>query len=831
MRKIKKINGFLVVKFNDREKREYEGTALGEYGVIDAEVYTGNLDIDRGAMEYDDADTLEVAVELARGLESEEDITGEPPTYTAAVETNESYTEETVEPAALIEGWTRRLATRVKSKHYPDTDPRTAAHELYGFKMALHQIGFLPESEVITDPDTFGAGRLDGPMPRNPEELLAFVCDERCKNRAGHTQEELDTICAKCPLGQLYEDAEAQDLRIRERSERALREHIEGVRRAEDTVTALLGGHEALAYLDGLYDFIRGSEFLLLFSDEEGYILYARGDEDISRTARENGLVKGACRSESRLGTNGIGTVLVDRIPLQVFGAEHYYEVHANWACSGASVFLPDGDIGGVVCLSGMAEHVNDHTLGMVVAAADAISRQLKLKDAYDQLSKSYRNLSAIIETVPTAMCLLDESLHVVAFNTQATRQLALAPAELSGADFLEVLGCGAVTAEDIKTSLSNRTISFERGEGKHTISLSVESTGHQEYVAQIEQLSSLHKRVNNIMGNEAHFRFQDIIGISPAMGEAVRMAKIAAQNDASVFLSGESGTGKELFAQAIHNASSRRRGPFIAVNCGALPKSLIEAELFGYEGGSFTGARRDGCAGKFELANGGTIFLDEIGDMPVDVQITLLRVLQNREVRRIGASKALRIDVRVITATNRDLEQLVDSKVFREDLFYRINVFRINIPSLRERTGDVRQLAGFFLAKYSDIRPGGRVEGFTAEALAMMEAYPWPGNVRQLENSVERAVYLAEGELVTAAELPPEVRAFQGSAPSPAVPAAEGESPSGGEGEDEAARIQDMLHRTHGNVMEAARLLGISRRTLYRKLQRYHIDYSSHRI
>ena len=254
MRKIKKINGFLVVKFNDREKREYEGTALGEYGVIDAEVYTGNLDIDRGAMEYDDADTLEVAVELARGLESEEDITDEPPTYTAAVETNESYTEEAVEPAALIEGWTRRLATQVKSKHYPDTDPRTAAHELYGFKMALHQIGFLPESEVITDPDTFGAGRLDGPMPRNPEELLAFVCDERCKNRAGHTQEELDAICAKCPLGQLYEDAEAQDLRIRERSERALREHIEGVRHAEDTVTALLGGHEALAYLAALRD-------------------------------------------------------------------------------------------------------------------------------------------------------------------------------------------------------------------------------------------------------------------------------------------------------------------------------------------------------------------------------------------------------------------------------------------------------------------------------------------------------------------------------------------------------------------------------------------------
>lgn len=165
MRKIKKINGFLVVKFNDREKREYEGTALGEYGVIDAEVYTGNLDIDRGAMEYDDADTLEVAVELARGLESEEDITDEPPTYTAAVETNESYTEEAVEPAALIEGWTRRLATQVKSKHYPDTDPRTAAHELYGFKMALHQIGFLPENDCTIYRNVFRmAVDVDGQM-------------------------------------------------------------------------------------------------------------------------------------------------------------------------------------------------------------------------------------------------------------------------------------------------------------------------------------------------------------------------------------------------------------------------------------------------------------------------------------------------------------------------------------------------------------------------------------------------------------------------------------------------------------------------------------------
>ena len=598
----------------------------------------------------------------------------------------------------------------------------------------------------------------------------------------------------------------------------------------------------AFPYLDGLYDFIRGSEFLLLFSDEEGYILYARGDEDISRTARENGLVKGACRSESRLGTNGIGTVLVDRIPLQVFGAEHYYEVHANWACSGASVFLPDGDIGGVVCLSGMAEHVNDHTLGMVVAAADAISRQLKLKDAYDQLSKSYRNLSAIIETVPTAMCLLDESLHVVAFNTQATRQLALAPAELSGADFLEVLGCGAVTAEDIKTSLSNRTISFERGEGKHTISLSVESTGHQEYVAQIEQLSSLHKRVNNIMGNEAHFRFQDIIGISPAMGEAVRMAKIAAQNDASVFLSGESGTGKELFAQAIHNASSRRRGPFIAVNCGALPKSLIEAELFGYEGGSFTGARRDGCAGKFELANGGTIFLDEIGDMPVDVQITLLRVLQNREVRRIGASKALRIDVRVITATNRDLEQLVDSKVFREDLFYRLNVLTLKIPPLRERVEDIPDLANLFL------RESGGKCCLTPAAEKVLTSYGWPGNARQLRHFMEKVRIICDSSVISGEaagyviqnyEPPCEMEqrgnssGFLGSNGTGNYKATKGRVNRNQEepGQENISReiteacLAQAIEQAGGNKTEAARILGIHRSTIWRYIKKFGME------
>lgn len=217
MRKIKKINGFLVVKFNDREKREYEGTALGEYGVIDAELYTGNLDIDRGAMEYDDADSLEVAVELARGLESEEDITDEPPTYTVITESDDTFTEEEVNPQLMIEGWDTQLKTQIKSKHHPDVDPRAAAYALYGFKVAFNRLGLLPDCETYVDPDHFAPAVGQGPLPRSPEDMLTHICDNICKERIpGRTQEQLDAICEKCAVDRLYQEADSRQLRARE---------------------------------------------------------------------------------------------------------------------------------------------------------------------------------------------------------------------------------------------------------------------------------------------------------------------------------------------------------------------------------------------------------------------------------------------------------------------------------------------------------------------------------------------------------------------------------------------------------------------------------------
>ena len=221
MRKMKKINGFLVVRFNDREKRDYP--QLGNFGVIDAESYTGDIDIDRGAMEYDDADTIEVAVEQARGLDAEQDYSDEPPVYTVTVETAEGSNAEEVSPQLLINGWEQQLETQVKSEHYKDVDPRTAAHELYGFKVALNRLGLLSHDETAVDPDHFAPGMADSPLPKEPEELLAYVCDEVCKHPDKCTgQDELDTACAKCSVGRLMGDAKDRDLRIMEAAKKWL---------------------------------------------------------------------------------------------------------------------------------------------------------------------------------------------------------------------------------------------------------------------------------------------------------------------------------------------------------------------------------------------------------------------------------------------------------------------------------------------------------------------------------------------------------------------------------------------------------------------------------
>lgn len=310
------------------------------------------------------------------------------------------------------------------------------------------------------------------------------------------------------------------------------------------------------------------------------------------------------------------------------------------------------------------------------------------------------------------------------------------------------------------------------------------------------------------------------LVGSSPAMLEVYKLVARVSEGKSTVLLQGESGTGKELIARAIHANSPRRDKPFVPVNCGALPDTLLESEMFGYEKGAFTGAVGT-KAGLFEAANGGTLFLDEIGDLGPALQVKLVRVMQDHEVRRVGGTTSLKVDVRIIVATNRDLEQFVKEGKFRDDLYYRLNVVRITLPTLVERKEDIPMLAHHFLQKYA----GGSaraVRGFLPDTMALLKQYRWPGNVRELENAIERAVSLSHGPLLTPDDLPAALRQPESQV---------GDKPEVSDQQDavcltleevEKRHLIRVLKETKGNKAKAAKILGIDRRTLYRMAERF---------
>jgi len=322
----------------------------------------------------------------------------------------------------------------------------------------------------------------------------------------------------------------------------------------------------------------------------------------------------------------------------------------------------------------------------------------------------------------------------------------------------------------------------------------------HQEL---LEENLSLRQRL------EDHYRFENIITKSSKMQRVIEVIKIVAKSNATALITGESGTGKELVARAIHSQSHRQGKPFVAVSCAALPESLLESELFGHEKGSFTGAYAQ-KKGKFEFANRGTLFLDEVGEMSANIQVHLLRVLEEKEFTRVGGNEPIKVDVRVISATNKDLKRAIATGEFREDLYYRLNVVTIELPPLRERKEDVPLLAQHFLNKFA-LENQKEITGFSPEATEFLLGYDWPGNVRELENAIERAVILAKDSLITVADLPQENISLARSAPT-------GKSLK----ELEKDHLLNILNETGGNYSETARILGITRMTLYNKAREY---------
>ena len=580
---------------------------------------------------------------------------------------------------------------------------------------------------------------------------------------------------------------------------------------------ALKRNHELLEssipIMEKLFSSISAAHSVIGLADSSGLILHVVGhEEDINALSV---FQKGLFSTEEHSGTNGIGTGLIERRAIEIIGAEHYYGNATEWSCCSAPIYN-ESTLVGILNISINVQNHHLHTIGMVEAAAYAVSEQLRLR-------LLLKEQNAMLEFLDEGVLILDGERRIRAMNNKARAMLGTGSSSGNGLPVGANLDEIILSSEGLDTMLASRrrvndretTLKLAHGSFQYAVSCApIEDGG---FIITLRSVKRMREYVTRMMSSGAAYSFENIVGDSTAIREVIRLARRASQSDITTLVLGESGTGKELFAQSIHNASARSGGPFVVVNCGAIPRTLLESELFGYEDGAFTGARRQGKPGKFELADGGTVFLDEIGELPLDAQASLLRLLQESEVVRVGGTTAKHIDIRVLAATNRDLEEAVRQKTFRNDLYYRLNVLSITIPPLRDRKTDIRLLSAFFLEKFSRAlgRPGA---GFTEEALEALSLYSWPGNVRELENVIERTINISASPLIQVSDLPAHIIQSR----SPEMPVTSGAHASRNNllKTQEMETIMEMLRQTQGNMRLAAQELGIARCVLYRKVK-----------
>ena len=571
---------------------------------------------------------------------------------------------------------------------------------------------------------------------------------------------------------------------------------------------------------------------MVLITDARGDVVRLYGRSAAIEELRRIGITENVSLSEQTVGTNAFGTCIYTRKPVYIHGEEHYQDALSPYTSYAAPIYDERSEIAAVIGVLAVRQKPDATLLNLVAQTASSISKECQVYHLKRDFQNLQTNVDRLINTFNFGVVLLDQDARIVKANSIARYFLLMYEYELIGQPITDFISPQDIDFSLLENDIYDQTICVHSGEYKtfqFTVSVYLTTTtdGQRNYILVSRKPANRQDRAAGAASTAAKWHFNDIVGTSRSMMEAVNLAKIASKTSCTVLITGESGVGKELFAQSIHNASSCANGPFIAVNCGAIPKGLAESELFGYENGAFTGAKKTGMPGKFELANGGTIFLDEIGDMSPELQICLLRFLQEQEVTRIGGKTPVKVSVRVIAATNKNLEDAINNSAFRMDLYYRLNIFNIHVPPLRERAQDVGNLAHYLLQKHklSSQQP---FLGFTPEALNAMQHYSWPGNVRELENVVERAVIIGQNERIRLDDLPEQIRAcYQPEG----IEAAERrvmrpqpeDSPMTME-QTEREVILRALRDAQGNVTRAAALIGISRRTLYRKLEKYQI-------
>ena len=572
--------------------------------------------------------------------------------------------------------------------------------------------------------------------------------------------------------------------------------------------------------MEKMHSLVGETKNLISLHNPDGYMLYSCGDEYYAEMETESSFSLGVCWQERYIGTNGITLAVLEDSPVQVYGAEHYCAAQHDGTCSAAPIHDRDGKIIGVLNMAGKDWSGTLHTLGLVALATFSIENQLTLLH-------SYRLVDTAISSISKGIVVVDQELCIQRINLGGEQILRAKKESLLGHSISTWFGS---RHEELQLRLQKEIAPFSFAEeelivGEHHISCNISIfpivvEQHPEgAVLLLRRSRSINALANQVMGNQARYAFDSIITQAPQILRTIQTMESIAATNCTVLLEGESGTGKELFAHAIHSASNRKNGPFIAVNCASLPHSLVESELFGYEKGAFTGALGQGNPGKFELADGGTVFLDEIGELPLEIQSKLLRVLDTHRIFRIGGKTEKHLDIRVIAATNRDLQREVRNFNFREDLYYRINVLSFHIVPLRERVGDVPVLANYFIDEIN--RRGERNSKIISpECMRILEQHTWPGNVRELQNVILRAYYCSgKSEAILPEHLPDDLlHPLSNTQELQLKQYFEEDSAQKG-------KIERVLAQCNGDTKRACQQLGVSRATLYRYLSYYNLQ------
>jgi len=578
----------------------------------------------------------------------------------------------------------------------------------------------------------------------------------------------------------------------------------------------------SLPFMKNLYRFLKGSGFLVCLFDAEGFILEVLGDHDDEELVHQANGVIGASWNECYVGNNAIGSVVALKKPVQIFACQHFNQLCHKDTGAGAPIYDPDGNFLGGMTLNARYFRANAHTLGMTVAAAHAIENELKTQKALAEAQIASRYQQTVIASIPEALITIDNDGFTRFINDNAKKMFSLDVVQDGHQHIRKMFGeqnqqfLNLVEHDSLIMDAEVRIYSGHAN-NDYTLTCNPIFSPVGKLMGKILIFNELNRAktlVTKMIGAKANFHFDDICGKNRKFLMTIEQARLVSQSNSNVLLLGESGTGKDIFAQSIHNASDRQNGPYVAINCAAIPRDLITSELFGYAEGAFTGARRGGNHGKFELADGGTIFLDEIAETPLDLQAVLLRVIEDKNIVRLGGASQRPVNVRVIAATNKDLRSEVEKGTFREDLFYRLNVFAIHMVPLSERPDDIPLLVDFFVKKYA-ADMGKNIDRIDEKVYEIFKGHKWPGNVRELQNVIERMMNFATTREITAEHIPPEITHTKRK-PDLNV---DFESPR----QLEQEMITKML-RMEIPKNKIAKALHVSRTTLYRKIEKYHL-------